>query len=79
MSDDLTDLKLDLVEWVAKQPRLYTEVMEVWRTSCPRLPVWEDSIDDRLLARRRDPDHGDMVDVTEKGHGFLAAHRRDAA
>jgi hypothetical protein len=34
---------LDLVEWVAARPRPYAEVMEVWRTSCPRLTVWEDA------------------------------------
>ena len=76
MSEDLTPLKLDLVEWVAKGPRLYSEVMEAWRTSCPRLPVWEDSIDEGLLARRRDPARGDMVDVTERGRAFLDQHHR---
>jgi hypothetical protein len=34
---------LDLVEWVAARPRPYAEVMEAWRTSCPRLTVWEDA------------------------------------
>ena len=33
-------LVLDLVEWIGRKPRAYAEVMEAWRTSCPRLPVW---------------------------------------
>ena len=37
MADTLDPLVLDLVEWVAKEPRLYSQVIEVWRTSCPRL------------------------------------------
>jgi hypothetical protein len=33
MADTLDPLVLDLVEWVAKEPRLYSQVIEVWRTS----------------------------------------------
>ena len=36
-------LILDLLEWVANRPRTYEEAMGAWRTSCPRLPVWEDA------------------------------------
>lgn len=32
----------DLVEWIAARERTYEEVMEAWRTSCPKLPVWEE-------------------------------------
>ena len=42
MAGSLDPLVLDLVEWVAKEPRTYAEVMDAWRTSCPRLTVWED-------------------------------------
>jgi D-3-phosphoglycerate dehydrogenase / 2-oxoglutarate reductase len=30
----------DLLEWVASNDRVYEEVMDLWRTTCPRLPVW---------------------------------------
>jgi len=30
-------LILDLLDWLAKRERTYEEVMEVWRTSCPKL------------------------------------------
>jgi len=36
-------LILDLLEWIGPQTRPYREVMEAWRTSCPRLPVWEEA------------------------------------
>jgi len=51
MTDPVQALVLDLVEWVAARPRTYAEVMEAWRTSCPRLTVWEDAVDRGLLVR----------------------------
>src|SRR5215813_9143167 len=38
-------LILDLLEWIGPEPRPYAEVLDAWRTSCPRLPVWEDAND----------------------------------
>jgi hypothetical protein len=37
------------LEWVAARPRCYADVMEAWRTSCPRLPVWEAAVDGDLV------------------------------
>jgi hypothetical protein len=51
MIDAVESLILDLLEWVASGERSYEEVMEAWRTSCPRLPVWEDSNDRGLVTR----------------------------
>ena len=51
MSDALEPLILDLVEWVAKQPRAYADVMDAWRTSCPRLTVWEDAVERGYVRR----------------------------
>ena len=45
MADSTDPLVLDLVEWIAREPRLYSEVIETWRTSCPRLTIWEDAVD----------------------------------
>jgi hypothetical protein len=48
-------LILDLVEWVMPAPRPYAEVIDAWRTSCPRLTVWEDAVDRGLVScERRD-------------------------
>ena len=48
-------LVLDLLEWLAAAPRGYAETLEAWRTSCPRLPVWEEAnargYIERLAAR----------------------------
>jgi hypothetical protein len=42
-------LIVELLEWLAARPRTYGETMEAWRTSCPRMPVWEDARDGGLI------------------------------
>jgi len=42
-------LVLDLLKWIASAPRNYVDVMEAWRTSCPRLTIWEDALDAKLV------------------------------
>jgi hypothetical protein len=50
MSEPVIDtLILDLLEWLASGKRAYEEVMDAWRTSCPRLTVWEDANDRGLI------------------------------
>jgi D-3-phosphoglycerate dehydrogenase len=44
-------LILDRIEWLTARERTYAEVMEAWRTSCPRLPVWEDASDRGLITQ----------------------------
>lgn len=44
------NLILDLLEWLALRDRSYEEVMEAWRTSCPKLPVWEEANDRGLVT-----------------------------
>jgi hypothetical protein len=46
-------LILDLLQWLANGERTYEEVMDAWRTSCPRLPVWEDANDRGLVTSER--------------------------
>ena len=51
MSDLVIEsLILDLLEWLAKGNRSYQQTMEAWRTSCPRLPVWEEAMDRGLIC-----------------------------
>ena len=45
----MSPLILELLAWVAAQPRSYEETMDAWRTSCPRNPVWEDATTDGLI------------------------------
>lgn len=77
MADPTSDpLVLDLVEWIAREPRLYSEVIEAWRTSCPRLTIWEDAVDRGLVARESVAGVGVVVMVTEVGQKLLRAHHR---
>jgi hypothetical protein len=69
-------LVLDLVEWVAAAPRPYAEVIEAWRTSCPRLTVWEEAHDRALVACAAAPDGRLMVEATEAGRAVLAGAGR---
>ncbi|RAI00650.1 hypothetical protein DLJ53_15445 [Acuticoccus sediminis] len=64
-------LVLDLLEWTVKAPRTYRETMDVWRTSCPRLPVWEDAVDRGLIQCVR-ANGTTMVTVTDEGLALLA-------
>jgi hypothetical protein len=78
VTSPLDPLIRDLVEWVAREPRTYAQVMDAWRTSCPRLTVWEDAVDRGFLVRQ--PGHGQavLVSVTEAGRRFVSADRRAA-
>lgn len=71
----LDSLVLDLLEWVAKEPRTYRQTMDAWRTSCPRLAVWEEAVDRGLLVRDRDFGQQAMVKVTSAGARFLETTR----
>ena len=71
MSATNEPLILDLVAFVAKEPRPYEEVIDAWRTSCPRLMVWEDAIDRGLIERGRGGDKALMVSATDAGLRFL--------
>ena len=63
----LTD---QLLAWIAEAPRSYAETMEAWRTSCPRLSVWEDALADGLVRVDRD-----RVQLTAAGAELLATAR----
>jgi hypothetical protein len=67
-------LILDLVEWIAAAPRPYADVMDAWRTSCPRLPVWEDAVDHGFVQTQPTAT-GALVTVTDAGRAFLAFER----
>ena len=70
-------LVVDLVRWVATRTRTYRETMEAWRTSCPRLPVWEDALESGFVEVTRQSDRDELtVAVTPQGRAFLAGFRR---
>ncbi len=73
MSDILTPLTLDFLAWLQAAPRSYAEVMDVWRTSCPRLTIWENAVDAGLVVHLRVPGEPATIGVTDKGLKMLAA------
>ena len=38
-----------MLEWLDKEPRSYAETLDAWKTSCPRLSIWEDALADGLI------------------------------
>ena len=75
MSENVDSLILDLLAWIGDAPRPYAEVMEAWRTSCPRLPVWEEVTERGLVSRLRVPGAGSLVSVSAAGAEYLSLHR----
>ena len=75
----LDSLVLDLLEWVAKEPRTYRQTMDAWRTSCPRLAVWEEAVDRGLVLRGVNSAGQVSVKPTAAGLRFLKAARRARA
>ncbi len=76
MADAPDPLVLDLVEWVALEPRPYAAVLDRWRTSCPRLTVWEDALDRGFVKRVSAAELGAQVIVTQAGEKFLRDNGR---
>ena len=75
MGDTVDDLVLDLLEWLGHSPRPYPEVLDAWRTSCPRLPVWEEANDRGYVERQYVPGVGRLISVTHAGTEHLRLHR----
>lgn len=75
MTNAVEDLVLDLLEWVSLRERTYEETMAAWRTSCPRLPVWEEA-NDRGLVSVQNGNGCASVRLTEAGRELLRRSRR---
>jgi hypothetical protein len=60
---------LQMLAWIAEQSRSYAETIEVWKTSCPRLAVWEDALADELVR----VDRGCVL-LTTSGRELLRQH-----
>jgi hypothetical protein len=75
MIDSVDALVLDLLEWVGPTPRPYMEVIDAWRTSCPRLPIWEEAIDRGFIERRYEPGLGAYIAVSACGRQHLEQQR----
>jgi len=69
-------LVLDFIEWVAREPRAYAEVIATWKSSCPRLTIWEDATELGYVARETVPGLGLAIAVTESGERLLRTNGR---
>jgi hypothetical protein len=76
MTELADPLVLDFVEWIAREPRLDSEVVGTWKTSCPRLTIWEDAADRGYVARETVAGLGLVVTVTEAGEKLLRVSGR---
>ncbi len=68
-------LILDLLEWIGSGARPYDEVIDAWRTSCPRLPVWEEACARGYVVRHHAPRGVAEVEVSEAGRAHIRAAR----
>ena len=67
-------LTLQRLAWIAARPRTYGETMEAWRTTCPRLTIWEDAVSDGLVSvDGADSMQDGRVRLTDTGRALLAA------
>jgi hypothetical protein len=74
MSDPAHALTLQFLAWVAERPRTYAQAMEAWRSTCPRLSIWEDAILDGLVAFAGGASRNQSrVVLTAKGRARLRA------
>ncbi len=68
-------LTLDFLEFLS-EPRPYEDVMDAWKTSCPRLSIWEDALDAGFVERTRNDNGTNCVRLTRSGRHFLQSLRQ---
>ena len=62
---------VELLDWIAREERSYAETMAAWTTHCPRLPIWEDALEARLVEIARRGSRGSKVVLTQSGWAAL--------
>jgi hypothetical protein len=72
-------LTLQFLAWLSERPRTYGDAMDAWRTSCPRLSVWEDALSEGLIRLGEGRFRERRVIVTERGRSRLRTHPTTAA
>ena len=78
MSDPVDALIVDLLEWIGPRGRPYAEVMDAWRTSCPRLPVWEEANARGYVVHERVAGTGPLISVSPSGLALLRTWRNES-
>jgi hypothetical protein len=78
MRDPVDALVVDLLDWIGPRARPYAEVIDAWRTSCPRLPVWEEA-NARGYLEQTQSACGVLVSVSASGLAALEDRRSTKA
>jgi hypothetical protein len=63
---ELTASTLELLTWVTARERSYEDMVEAWKSNCPRYAVWDDAVTAGLVTAGHD-----RVAVTERGRAAL--------
>lgn len=71
MTPQISLIMVQFLEWVADRPRTRSDVMDAWRSSCPRFPVWEDALAEGLIHQRGGETGERRVELTERGRVAL--------
>jgi hypothetical protein len=64
---EITAPTFELLTWVTARERSYEDVVEAWKSNCPRYAVWDDAVTAGLVTAGRD-----RVALTERGVTALA-------
>jgi hypothetical protein len=68
-------IMIQFLAWVADRPRNYAQAMDAWRSTCPRLSIWEDAILDGLVTFEGGATRNQSrVMLTPKGRAALGTH-----
>jgi hypothetical protein len=62
-------LTLQMLDWIAQRPRSRDQVLETWKSTCPRMTIWEDACADGLVAS--EAGRAGVVSLTERGRAYL--------
>ena len=65
---EITASMVELLTWVTTRDRTYEDVVEAWKSNCPRSAVWDDAVTAGLVTAGRDG-----VALTERGLAALEA------
>jgi hypothetical protein len=63
---EITPSILELLTWVTARERTYEDVVEAWKSNCPRYAVWDDAVTAGLVTAGRQG-----VALTERGLAAL--------
>jgi hypothetical protein len=70
----MTTAVLELLAWLAREPRTHGETIDTWGSHCPRATPWEDAQESGLVRVRRDLETGALaVVLTARGRAALGA------